>query len=61
METAPSNFLKNAGRLLKKISKARRAKNRRYLVRRSEAIERNEAYEPFSAACQSCPKFRRFP
>src|SRR5262245_59059453 len=41
-------------RLLKKVSEARRAKNRRadaYSVRWSEAIERNEAYESFSAAC----------
>jgi hypothetical protein len=42
-------------RLLKKISEARRAKiderRRTYRVRWSEAIERNEAYESFSAAC----------
>jgi hypothetical protein len=60
-----SSLLKNsAGRLLKKISEARRAKidpsafaqdrlgeRRTYAVRWSEAIERNEAYEFFSAAC----------
>jgi hypothetical protein len=79
-------LLKNSDcRLLKKVSEARRAKNRSFdfrsgqvphqfpkiecwrgvnaslhysttpsfqsLVRWSEAIERNEAYEPFSAAC----------
>jgi hypothetical protein len=44
-------------RLLKKISEARRAKiderRRTSPVRWSEAIERNEAYESFSAACYS--------
>jgi len=53
---APSRLLKKSVcRLVKKISEARRAKNRRaeaYLaVRWSEAIERSEAYESFSAAC----------
>jgi hypothetical protein len=48
--------LKNSGcRLLKKIQRrgARRIDERRrtWAVRWSEAIERNEAYESFSAAC----------
>jgi hypothetical protein len=45
-------------RLFKKISEARRAKidewSRTYVVRWSETIERNEAYEAFSAACDFC-------
>jgi hypothetical protein len=45
-------------RLFKKISEARRAKidewRRTYVVRWSETIERNEAYEAFSAACDFC-------
>ena len=45
---------RDTSRLLKKISEARRAINRRaeayFAVRWSEAIERNEAYESFSAA-----------
>jgi hypothetical protein len=45
-------------RLFKKISEARRAKidewRRTYVVRWSETIERNEAYEAFSTACNFC-------
>jgi hypothetical protein len=49
-------LLKNSVcKLLKKILEARRAKiderRRTYSVRWSKAIERNEAYESFSAAC----------
>jgi hypothetical protein len=44
-------------RLFKKISEARRAKIdewRTYVVRWSETIERNEAYEAFSTTCNFC-------